>query len=203
LHDKNYTLAISGTIQSPTVLPDTSGTNTISVMTAQNKIGGAITLTSQGYWQSGPYPPKVDKPTLYTINWKITNYSTDVQNITVSAYLQSGTSFIGMASSTASSTSTSSIPALVYNAGTGLITWTIPSITAGTGIVDAPISTSFVVSNTPAVNQVGNDITLLGAANLSATDGFTGGAFSLTTKPITSALPDDKSFGTGLRQVTQ
>jgi hypothetical protein len=197
--DKNYTLNISGTIQSPTILPNTSGTSTISVVTAQNKVGGAIALASKGYWQSGPYPPKVDQPTVYTIDWTITDYSTDAQNITVSAYLQSGTAFIGATSSTASS----SIPAPVYNPGTGLITWTIPLIAAGTGIVDAPVSTSFTVSNTPAVNEVGDDVPLLGAASLSATDAFTGGAFSLTSNPITTALPDDKALGTGMREVTK
>jgi hypothetical protein len=199
--DKNYTLNLSGTVQSPTVLPNTSGTSTISVVTAQNKIAGAIALTAKGYWQSGPYPPKVDQPTMYTIDWAITNYSTDAQNIIVSAYLQSGASFIG--ETTSSTTASSSVPAPVYNPGTGLITWTIPSIAAGTGIVDAPVSTSFTVSNTPAVNQVGSDITLLGATSLSATDAFTGGAFSVTTNPLTTALPDDKTLGTGLHQVTQ
>ena len=199
--DKNYTLNVSGTVQSPTVLPNTSGANTISVVTAQNKVAGAIALTAKGYWQSGPYPPKVDQPTMYTINWTITNYSTDAQNIAVSAYLQSGTSFIGgIASST---TASSSAPAPVYDPGTGLITWTIPSIAAGTGIIDAPISTSFTVSNIPAVNQVGSDVTLLGATSLSATDAFAGDAFLATTNPITTALPDDKSLGTGLHQVTQ
>jgi hypothetical protein len=201
LHDKDYTLNVSGTIQSPTVLPNTSGTSTISVVTAQNKVGGAIAFAAKGYWQSGPYPPKVDQPTMYTINWAITNYSTDAKNITVSAYLQSGTSFIGAAAN--STTASSSIPAPVYDPGTGLVTWTIPSIAAGTGIVNAPVSTSFTVSNTPAVNQVGNDITLLDATSLSATDAFTGGVFSATTNPITTSLPDDKSLGTGLRQVTQ
>jgi chemotaxis protein CheY-P-specific phosphatase CheC len=138
---------------------------------------------------------------MYTIDWAITNYSTDAQNIIVSAYLQSGASFIG--ETTSSTTASSSVPAPVYNPGTGLITWTIPSIAAGTGIVDAPVSTSFTVSNTPAVNQVGSDITLLGATSLSATDAFTGGAFSVTTNPLTTALPDDKTLGTGLHQVTQ
>ena len=201
LHDKNYTLDVSGTIQSPTVLPNTSGTSTISVVTAENKVAGAIALASKGYWQSGPYPPKVDQPTTYTIDWAVTDYSTDAQNITVSAYLQSGTAFVGTVSS--SSTASSSVPAPVYDPGTGLVTWTIPFVAAGTGIVDAPVSTSFTVSNTPAVNQVGSDVPLLGAASLSATDAFTGGAFSLTTNPITTALPDDKSLGTGLRQVIQ
>ncbi len=136
--DKNYVLNVIGTIQSPTVLPNTSGTSTISVVKTQNKVGGAIALASQGYWQSGPYPPKVNQPTMYTIDWTITNYSPDAQNITVSAYLQSGTSFIGGTDGTTSSTTaaSSSVPAPVYDPGTGLITWTIHFIAAGTGIVD-------------------------------------------------------------------
>lgn len=194
LSDKNYVLDMKGTIQSPTVLPNTSGTSTISVVMAENKMAGALVLAAKGYWQSGPYPPKVDQPTVYAVNWVFTNYSTDMQNVKVSAYLQSGTAFVGAASSTASSTP-------LYDPGTGLITWTIPFIPAGTGIADAPISASFMVSNTPAVNQVGSDVTLLGQTDFSATDAFTGGTLSGTAAAVTTALPDDKTHGGGLKQV--
>ncbi|MDR3581829.1 MAG: hypothetical protein P4L67_00975, partial [Candidatus Pacebacteria bacterium] len=196
LSDKDYTLGVRGTIQSPTVLPNTSGTSTVSVTTAESKMAGDIELASKGYWQSGPYPPAVNQPTMYTVDWTITNYSTDVKDIAVSAYLQSGTSFIGTATSTVSSTP-------LYDPGTGLITWIIPSIAAGTGVADAPVSASFTVSNTPAVNQVGSDITLLGPTSLTSTDAFAGGLLLSNAKEITTALPDDKSLGSGIRQVVQ
>ncbi len=188
--DKNYVLKVIGTIQSSTVPPNTAGTSTVAGATLQNDVGGAIDLVATGYLKSGQYPPKVNQTTEYAIHWDITNYSTDAQNVTVSAYLQSGTTFAGAVSSTISS-----MP--VYNAGTGQITWTIPKIAAGTGVITPPIETVFDVSNVPAVNQVGQDVTLLGPSSLAATDGFTGQALKASADPVTTALPKDTSVSGG------
>ena len=196
--DKDYYLMFTGTIQSPTVIPGASGSSTVSTIAVRNKVGGEIAFTSAGYWKSGPYPPKVNQETDYTIDWTITNYSTDASNVVVSAYLQSGTTFL----SAASSAGTTSTP--VYNSGTGLVTWTIPYIPAGTGIIDAPMKAAFTVANTPAVNQVGSDVTLLGKTTLVASDTWTDGSFNISADPVTTALPNDASVGgNGARTVTQ
>jgi len=50
------------------------------------------------------------------------NYATDATSVTVLAYLQSGTTFIGAATSTG--LASTSLP--TYNAETGEIIWTIP-----------------------------------------------------------------------------
>ncbi len=195
--DKDYSLGITGTIMSPTVIPGAPGTSTVSVVTASNKVGGAMDLAANGTWLSGPYPPKVDQPTSYTIDWEITNYSTDASGVTVSAYLQSGTAFLGAASST----ETTSTP--TYDPGTGLVTWTVPFVPAGTGIVDPPMKAEFTVSNTPAVNQVGSDVTLLGQSTLTASDTWTGQSFDVQAGQITTALPNQPSLTNGARSVTQ
>ena len=49
--------------------------------------------------------------------------------------------------------------------GPGEITWTIPYIPATTGVISPPAQTVFQITNTPAVNQVGQTITLLGPAD--------------------------------------
>ncbi len=196
--DKDYSISVTGRIESPTVIPGASGSSTVSVVRISNKIAGQMAFVSEGHWLSGPYPPKVNQGSQYGIDWKITNYATDASSVTVSAYLQSGTSFIGAASSTG----TASVP--VYDPGTGLVTWTIPFIPATTGITDAPVEAQFTVSNIPAVNQVGSDVTLLGKATLAANDAWTGGSFSITTDPVTTALPNEPSLAGGsARTVTQ
>jgi len=195
--DKNYVLKVTGTIQSPTVAPNTAGSSTVAVTTLQNKIGGAITLAAKGSLGSGPYPPKVDQETDYAVHWDVTNYSTDAQNVKVSAYLQSGTALIGAITSNISSTPT-------YDPGTGLVSWTIPGVAAGTGVITQPAEAVFDVSNVPAVNQVGQDVTLLGASSLTATDGFTGQALSAQADAVTTALLNDPSIAQGEdRHVTQ
>ncbi len=195
--DKDYSLTLTGTIQSPSVIPGASGSSTVSTIAIRNKVGGEMAFTSGGYWKSGPYPPKVNQETDYTIDWAITNYSTDASSVTVSAYLQSGTTLLAVASSTG----TTSTP--TYDSGTGLVTWTIPYIPAGTGVIDAPIKAVFTVANTPAVNQVGSDVTLLGKATLVASDTWTGGSFDISADAVTTALPNDHSVGgSGARTVT-
>jgi uncharacterized repeat protein (TIGR01451 family) len=196
--DKNYSLSVTAKAQSPTVPPNTAGLNTTSVTALTNKVGGEIALTSDGFYKettpgitnTGPYPPKVDQPTTYTIHWKIVNYSTDAQNVTVSAYLQSGSTFTGVATSTG--LASTSLP--TYNAGTGQITWTIPFIPATAGVISAPVQTVFQVTNTPAVNQVGQTVTLLGPATLTATDAYTSSTVTTATTAVTSELPDDPSI---------
>jgi len=206
ISDKNFMLKVLATITSPTVPPNTAGgTGTQSIVELDNKVGGAATIAAQGYFHdpsgitnSGPYPPKVNQTTKYTIHWVLTNYSTDLSSAAVSAYLESGSSFTGVvASSMPSSTPT-------YDQGTGLVTWTIPSIAATTGVLGKPLEATFQISNTPAVNQVNQPVTLLGQTTLTATDDFTGQQLTASDQSVTTQLPDDPSVsGVSNKTVTQ
>ncbi|HUC31397.1 MAG TPA: hypothetical protein VMR99_01760 [Candidatus Paceibacterota bacterium] len=195
--DKNYALSVTATAQSPTVPPNTAGTNTTSISTLTSKVGGVIALTANAYAKetapgitnTGPYPPKVDQPTEYSIHWDIVNYSTDATSVTVSAYLQSGSTFTGVATSTGIlSTSTPT-----YDAGTGLVTWTIPFIPATTGVISPPAQAIFQITNTPAINQIGQAVTLLGPTTLTATDEYTGSPVIFTAPAVTTHLTSDPS----------
>jgi Domain of unknown function DUF11 len=203
--NKDYSLGVTAQIESPTVPPNTAGKNTTSITSLSSKVGGVIALTSAGYSHEttpgivnkGPYPPTVNQPTQYTIHWDITNYSTDAENVTVSAYLQSGTTFTGVETSTIASSSPS------YDAATGLVTWTIPYIPATTGVISAPAQAVFQVSNTPAVNQVGQTVTLLGPTTLTATDAFTSSSVDISAPAVTTQLPSDPSVANQTGAVTQ
>jgi Domain of unknown function DUF11 len=203
--DKNYTLALNVQVSSPTVPPGIAASSTVSAVGVENKIGGAITLASEGFWRdaasgilnSGPYPPKVDQATEYTIHWIITNYATDATNVTVSSSLQSGTTCTGEIKSNVST-------APVCNAANGSVTWTIPFIPATTGITGPPAEAIIQVENTPAVNQVGQAVTLMGPAALSATDAFTSSTLTASARAVTTDLPNDTTIPFGAnRRVTQ
>jgi hypothetical protein len=205
LSDKNYFLNVSSQIVSPTVPPGTAASTTVAVANLTSKVGGLVSLSSVGYSRdpggaitnSGPYPPKVNTPTQYTIHWRITNYSTDIANVTVSAYLQSGTTCTGQLESNVPEALPSCDPT------TGQVTWTIPQIPATTGVLGSPDEAVFQVVNTPAVNQVGTDVTLLGQTTLAATDLFTSSTVSLNAPAVDTSLPQDKTKTSGVRQVTQ
>jgi len=193
--DKNYSVSVTANATSPTVPPNTAGSSTVSVSALTSKMAGETSMTSDGFYKetstsisnTGPYPPVVDQPTTYTIHWNIVNYSTDIQNVTVSAYLQSGSTFTGVATSTG--LTSTSLP--VYNAGTGQITWTIPYIPATAGVISPSVQAVFQVTNTPAVNQVGGPVTLLGPTTFTATDAYTSSTIDLSAPAVTTQLPQD------------
>jgi hypothetical protein len=205
--DKNYSLSVTAKATSPTVPANTAGANTTSITALTSKVGGEVSLTSDGFYKeanasilnTGPYPPVVNQPTTYTLHWSIKNYSTDIQNVTVSAYLQSGSTFTGVATSTG----LASISLPVYNAGTGQITWTIPFVPATTGVISPSVQTIFQITNTPAVNQVGQAVTLLGPTTLTATDAYTSSTVNITAPAVTTQLPDDPSAAGQQGNVTQ
>jgi uncharacterized repeat protein (TIGR01451 family) len=195
----------SGTVDFTIATLPTFPIQQITALTS--KVGGEVVLNSNGYigettpgiTNSGPYPPKVDQPTQYTIHWDIANYSTDVENVTVSAYLQSGSTFTGVATSTG--LASTSLP--VYNAGTGEVTWTIPFIPATTGVISPPVQTVFQITNTPAVNQAGQVVTLLGPTTLTATDVYTSSTVEQTAGAVTTHLSNDPSISNETGDVTQ
>ncbi len=190
-NDKNFILAVRAQIQSPTIPPNIAASSTVETADIQNKVGGAIAITAAGYRKdasgianTGPYPPVVNQPSQYTIHWNVTDYSTDVKNVVVSAYLKSGSVFTGRVKSNISTQPT-------YDAATGIVTWMIPSLPATTGVISIPAEAVFQVENTPAVNQVNQMVTLLGATSLSADDTFTNATLNASADPVTTQLPHD------------
>jgi uncharacterized repeat protein (TIGR01451 family) len=191
--DKDFSLGLHLTASSLTVPAGTVATSTSAAADVTNKMGGVTTISAVGYryepeagiQNSGPYPPQVNQATTYTIHWIVTNYSTDVNGVTVSAYLQSGATCTGKMTSTIA-TQPACDPA------TGAVTWAIPSIAAGTGVLNAPIEAVFQVEDTPAVNQVGQTVTFLGKTSLTAADEFTGATISASADPVDTGVPQDK-----------
>ena len=196
---KNHVLDVHAQIQSPTIPPNTSASSTVGMENMESKVRGDIAVVATGYRNDvpsgitniGPYPPTVNQPSQYTIHWDVTNYSTDVQNVIVSGYLQSGSVFTGQVKSNMNTQPT-------YDAATGLVTWNLPNISAGMGV-----QAIFQVANTPAVNQVGLVVTLMNQTNLSADDSFTGSSLHAFADPVTTYLPKDASVASQSGRVAQ
>jgi hypothetical protein len=192
ISDKNFSLKLHSQIESPTVPPDVSATKTVSIADKETKVQGFLTVQAQGFFfdaasgilNSGPYPPKVNQATNYTIHWKITNYATDVSAVHLSTFLQSGSVFTGKIKS-----NTDTAP--VYNSATGEVTWDIANIPATRGVVGVPLEAVFQVKATPAVNQVGQDIPLISETRIQGQDMFVSLPLSNISPPVTTALPDD------------
>ncbi|MFH1246532.1 MAG: hypothetical protein V1489_02030 [Candidatus Liptonbacteria bacterium] len=204
LGDKNYSLSVKTTAESPTVPAGSSGMKTVSYGSSEMRVAGEVALKTKALYRdaaagvvnNGPYPPRVNQTTQYTVHWIITNYATNISNTVVSASLQSGAKVVSMLSSTAAVKP-------VYNPSSGDITWNVGSMPATQGVISAPIEAIFQIEQTPGLNQVSRSVTLLGKTTLEADDDWTGMHFTETSPPVTTDLTDDTSITESDRRVQQ
>lgn len=196
LSDKNFTLKVSASIESPTVPHFVEAEKTFSVASLETKVAGQIKIDTQAYFRDaasgvlnkGPFPPKVNQPTQYTIHWLITNQSTDVKDVEVKAFLGGNVRFVGVSKVTAGSS-----PA--YNERTQEIVWKIDRVPATTGVISKPAEAVFQIEATPSSSDLGRFMSLIGEASIKAVDEFTGVEFSEKDFGIDTGLPDDPTVG--------
>ncbi len=194
ISDKNYSLKLQVQINSPTVPSGTSATETVSVAGMETKVTGKIAVGAKALWRDassgilndGPYPPRVNQPTKYSIHWLLTNYSTDVSGTQVSAFLQSGAQWTGVTKS-----NTDNQPS--YDSSTGKVTWNAGDLMATKGVISQQPEAIFQIEVTPAVNQLNQTITFLGETTATGQDNFTGTQLSSTAQALTTLLPDDQT----------
>lgn len=179
MFDNNFVLKVQAEITSPTVPYNVSSDKSIGLASLETKIKGNIEITSSYEYPKGPYPPKVDQPTTYEIKLAIKNYSTNVRNVEVKSYLQSGAKWLNIVRSDAGS-----IPS--YNERTGEITWTIDRILATKGVINKPLEAVFDIEITPNIIQKGQLLPILGDTEISAEDEFTGVRLTNKIKNLTT-----------------
>lgn len=200
LTDKNYTVRVEVAVESPTVPVGASGDKTESMASLESKIASRLDFTgkalyrdaSSGIANSGPYPPRVDAPTKYTIHWILRNYNDDMSNVRVSAFLRPNTKFTGVVKSTIDSKPK-------YNSQTGEVSWDAGSLAAAQGIIGGALEAIFQVENTPAANELGQESILLSESKLSGKNTFTNQEISSTFRSMTTSLPDDTNLGNDRR----
>lgn len=202
--DKNYLLKVQAQVESPTVPPDTAAQKTLSLAKMETKVAGKTDIQAKAYWRDassgilnkGPYPPRVNQPTQYTIHWIVANYGTDVSGVNVSAFLQSGARWTGNVKSNVAS-------APVYDQNSGRVSWGIGDLSAGTGVISAPPEAVFQVELTPNISQLNQILPILSETKLQANDNFTSSTIESSAPVADTSLPDDKTITTSQRGVQQ
>ena len=192
LGDKNYLLRAEAEIDSPTVPYYLSAQKTTGLANLETKVAGAIKIETKAYFRDavsgminrGPWPPRVNQPTQYTVHWFITNYATDVRNVEVRAFLESGVNWTAQVKS-----NTGSSP--VYNDRAQEIVWLINEIPATKGIVSQPLEVVFQIEATPNVAQAGNYQPLIKETSITAFDKFSETRLQNQAVGVSSSLPDD------------
>lgn len=194
--DKNYTLQVHAVGESPTVPPGSNASKVSSKADLETKVQGAVELASKAYYRdpsavvtnAGPYPPRVNQPTQYTVHWTIKNYATDLSGVSVRALLQSGTKFVKVIKVSAGAGT------LVPNAASGELRWNVGTIPATRGVISAPLEVVFQVEHTPGANQLGQSVTLVTGPILEANDDFVDKSYTVSASIATTELPDDTSL---------
>jgi len=190
LGDKNFLLKINAQIESPTVPYGVSSTKTVSVAKLESKVIGATVIDQKAFFRdaasgmvnTGAWPPKVGKPSRFTIHWDVTNYATDVSNVEVRGFFGPNVRFTGAVKS-----NTGRVP--TYNERTQEMVWMIDKITATKGVISSPTQAIFQVEVIPS--QAGGYAQLTQDVTLKANDDFVGKPLQSGDAGLNTNLIDD------------
>jgi uncharacterized repeat protein (TIGR01451 family) len=155
------------------------------------KVNSGLAISQKAYYQSqdiqnsGPTPPKVGKPTTYTINWEIKNYFSDAKNAKVRAVLPKNVTLTGKISPS------DELANFSFDSASREIVWSAGDILAGTGVTGDPVTLSFQVSLTPDASQKGAVAQLIGSAQVSGENQFTNTTITAQDNAVDTSLPDD------------
>jgi hypothetical protein len=184
---------VSMTVTSPTVPAGTSASGVIARAESKMRLAASVAFKAMGYKvdplgqikNSGPQPPKVGVKSQYVIRWSIQPSSAALKDVVVVGKLPPGVTYTGKVAGVPSQQ-------LSFDARTGEVTWSL-----GAAKANVTIAAAFQVEVTPAPNQEGRDVVLIGDSKLSATDDFTGLKVSESDSDITTALRGAPKQGSG------
>lgn len=137
------------------------------------------------FQNSGPYPPKVDTPTTYTVVLSAKAGSNDVQDTEVRAVLPSYVEWLGVTNPT---------DQVTWNPDRNEVVWRVGTMSAGTGLASSAREASFQVSFTPSISQLGEAPILMRNITINAKDAFTAKPIGGMAGDITTRLPSDPKY---------
>jgi hypothetical protein len=156
------------------------------------KISSQLRLLSRGFRtvgpfeNSGPFPPKADNETTYTITWTSTNSFNNVTGVRASAFLPPNVKWTGYTSPETEN--------ITYNQNTGEVVWDIGDLRSETGTSYRPRDVSFQVAITPSVTQIGYELNLLNEATISGIDAYSGARIGEVRAPVTTNIVSDPAY---------
>ncbi len=188
---KDYSLKVGSLIQTSSVPPDFDVDKISASANLITKVRSKTDFTSRAFYNdsvfpnSGPTPPRVGQKTTYTIHWKIINEGNDLTNLKIISFLLPGISWENKFQGTPSQSD------IRYDPSLGRVTWLVPTVPAGTGVISGVFEAVFQVGITPSVNQVTQNVEIIKEAILEAVDNFTKENIMLTQPKITTQSISD------------
>jgi len=135
------------------------------------------------FGNSGPIPPTVGTSTTFTVLWQIKNYWNGLSNVKVKAVLPSNVLLTGK-------TFPQDAP-FTFDSVSREAVWSIANLTPYQGFGETPFTLAFQIALVPDASQVGQQAPLIGEANLTAEDSFSGTAISEKSTAADTTLPHD------------
>lgn len=186
------TISVKGRRVNESSVPETIS----STLTRTIKVASDLTLAARGVYSvgpfknTGPWPPKVNEETTYTIVLSAKNTVNSVAGARSTMTLPSYVRYTGQTSG--------SDGKLSYNEVTREVLWDIGDIGAGSGKEIA-----FQVALLPSLSQEGKSPVLVGAQKITGFDRFVGRDLVFTAPQITTRIETDPAFDFSFGNVTQ
>ncbi len=187
----SFDVSASGKRLGETGVPErvaAADTRTVKLTTTLGFISRGV--YSVGPFQNtGPYPPKADKLSTYTVIWSLTNTSNAVSNPKVSAVLPSYVTWQNVFIPTTEK--------ITFDPVTREIAWYPGTIPANAGIAVQAREVGFQIGFEPSIGQVGTAPILMGASTVTGLDSWSGAQVGATQPTITTKLENDPNFANG------
>jgi hypothetical protein len=193
--DKNpevdVTTIINGSRTSPVgAVEKISTTITKTVKILANLVLISKSLRGGPIPNTGPFPPKAENVSTYTIDWALTNMWNDVSGAKVTTTLPPYVEWTGVVNPQTAN--------ITYDSASHTVTWSPDSVSAGAGFTQSPKEVFFQVKIHPSLSQVQATPAITSDLVLSAKDNFTDSTIKLTNNPLTTQAFDlnDNGFVT-------
>lgn len=141
---------------------------------------------------TGPFPPKANMSTTYTITWTVRPVENPLAQLVASATLPIGTSWSGIVMPQTED--------ITYNPDSRLVTWNINSLPKATSVPKVR-TVSFQVNAKPTVFQVGTMVKLLGETIISGLDTTTNTTVGISVPSLDTLITQDPIYATGKESV--
>ena len=151
-------------------------------------------VNDSSFGSSGPYPPRVNQKTAFTVRWNLVNPANDVTSAKVTATLAQGVVWENRVRANGTSIQPS------YDSRLNTVTWDLGTLPAGVGVSFPVYETFFQISITPSVNQVGQSPVLLKNVRFDGVDTFTKEKITRTIFDMTTSNVSDSTQGGSVQQ---
>lgn len=178
----NFLVVSTVSADSPDLPPGTDGKRTVISNRTVLSTKTNLTLTPEAFYDdgrlglpsSGPNPPQVNQETTYTVRLRLGSTLNDTSRTKVEAVIPDGVRYTGKEYHT--------LGDVHVNERTGLISWEISLLPAGTGRIAPPAELHVQLAVRPGEDKGGNNIQLLRSLTVSGIDEFVDQVVTLQVK---------------------